>query len=214
MSTLPPASWVPSLYPHALSIERATLVFFPLDTPLVTLISAFEWDEETRAAYATLPNARRQKEWLAQRLIVAQRYGKSVTLRHTASGKPYLEGSEEEVSVSHNHRFVVMAFSPTPIGIDLEHTDRITAALVKRILTHEEATTICWDHQNDWKKYWVGKEAAYKLFATIGIRTITEISLFRSKEDAELWSAVCAVEQQTATLRYLAFDNQLLALAF
>lgn len=88
---------------------------------------------------------RRQRELDAERKILLKAFpsGEITQLAHRPDGSPFLEGTDINVSVSHDRCRAVIAFSPAGMetGIDIETTDR-TAQLEKtapRFLSEREA---------------------------------------------------------------------------
>lgn len=52
----------------------------------------------------------------------------------TAEGKPYLDGSKEEISLTHSGPWAVCALSDAPVGVDLEWIRPISEGVWKRLL--------------------------------------------------------------------------------
>ena len=86
-------------------------------------------------------------------------------IRKTKLGKPYFVDSPLHFSVSHTKRYVFVALSEKPIGIDAEETDRnIDLRLAEKILSPKEMTQFqnAEDQRLALLKFWVLKEAAGK----------------------------------------------------
>ena len=52
--------------------------------------------------------------------ILKKYYSIESEVLYTAQGKPYLEKGEKHFSISHSGEMVIMAFSDSPVGIDIE----------------------------------------------------------------------------------------------
>ena len=71
----------------------------------------------------TLHSEKKQREFLAIRHLLREAQLPTTALYYT-EGKPQLEG--QYISISHSHDFVMIALSPHPIGIDIEHCTPIS----------------------------------------------------------------------------------------
>lgn len=68
---------------------------------------------------------KRQKEWLSIRVILHLVLGKDARISYTSFGKPFINIDNVHISISHTKSYAAIAFSTTPIGIDIEKwTDR------------------------------------------------------------------------------------------
>ena len=68
---------------------------------------------------------KRQREKAAERLLLRQAFGRSVTLLHDEQGAPFVEGMDVHISISHTMGMVVLAVDECRvIGVDAESADR------------------------------------------------------------------------------------------
>ena len=63
----------------------------------------------------------RIKEWIAVRVLLYHLMGKNAKISYKENGAPYLEGSNNEISISHTKGYVCIALSENyRVGIDIE----------------------------------------------------------------------------------------------
>lgn len=73
---------------------------------------------------------------LVQELLEKQ--GVAATLERDGNNRPYLEGCDLFVSITHSHEAVACALSQEPVGIDMEKIEPVRAALVRYVCRPEE----------------------------------------------------------------------------
>ena len=103
---------------------------------------------------------------------------KDADIREGEHGKPYLAGlsgnnqgkpwKEVHFNLSHAGDYVVAAFGPSPVGIDIEHEREDTENIVRRCFRREEqkAMEACRSRQERadlFLRYWTIKESAAKV---------------------------------------------------
>ncbi|MCR5337193.1 MAG: 4'-phosphopantetheinyl transferase superfamily protein [Lachnospiraceae bacterium] len=96
-----------------------------------------------------------------------------LSLQYEENGRPFLEGEGRDdipyLSISHSGYYAAVALSDQRVGIDIEHSRKISGAVAKKILTqdeYKEYETIC-SKSEDAAEYllekWTQKEAVAKL---------------------------------------------------
>ncbi len=86
------------------------------------------------------------------------------TVAHHPNGRPYLEDTKLNISVSHAGRFVAVALDKEDyIGVDIEQTDRKFRRVASRYLSPLELEWICTDSHQSMALAWCIKESIYKL---------------------------------------------------
>ena len=108
-------------------------------------------------------------EKMATHLIVALILGNKARLCHTAEGAPFIENSTLHISISHSTHLVAVAFSPTPVGIDIEHKAEQVLRVREKFLNDRELTIIGNTDKNINLMFWTAKEAVYKVHGRKGI---------------------------------------------
>lgn len=109
----------------------------------------------------------RRIEWLAARQLVHQMSGRDVrgSFIKDEFGKPHLEGSDWQISISHSNHFSAAIAAPGAVGIDIQKLITKITRIIPRFMSAseraslEEATLIPHAHV-----YWGAKEALYKAY--------------------------------------------------
>jgi len=111
--------------------------------------------------------SKKKSEWLSSRYLLHQLSGR--TLRGACLkdpyGKPYLQGSDHFISVSHTLDFTAVIAGPIPVGIDIqcvvEKIQRISPKFVREdeLLFIPEMNRILFFHA-----IWGAKESMYKAY--------------------------------------------------
>lgn len=146
-------------------------------------------DDELEELTFTKSEARR-REKLATRALLNEIFPEKLYLGHHDNGKPYLQNTAMEISISHTNRFVAIIIHPEEdLGIDIESLDRDFSAVEKKALSEEEIEDL-----DDRKKnlqlaiYWCAKEAIFKRMSISGVDFAEQIEIerFNPHEDGEL----------------------------
>ena len=147
-------------------------------------------DNELEELSYTKSEARR-KEKLAERALLNEIFPEKLYLGHHDNGKPYLQNTAIEISISHTNRFVAILLSPDEnLGIDIESLDRDFSAVEKKALSEDELE----DLEDDRKKnlqlaiYWCAKEAIYKRMSLSGVDFAEQIEVerFNPRDEGEI----------------------------
>lgn len=110
----------------------------------------------------TLHSEKKRREFLAIRHLLREAQLPTTVLYYTSEGKPQLEG--QYISISHSHDFVMIALSPHPIGIDIEHCTPRILRLAPRFTPWQAPPDM--DELTQIRAYtqlWTIKEALYKI---------------------------------------------------
>ena len=95
-------------------------------------------DNELEELSYTRSEARR-KEKLAERALLNEIFPEKLYLGHHDNGKPYLQNTAMEISISHTNRFVAILLHPDEdLGIDIECLDRDFSAVEQKALSEDE----------------------------------------------------------------------------
>ena len=119
----------------------------------------------------------RKREFLAVRELLTFLDLTIYPLCYLDSGKPFLDGVEIEISISHSNDFAGIAFSQHSVGFDIQEYTPKTARVFGRIATSKEQlllTTYCQK-----KLLWSIKEACFKVD---GLGLITDFELYAWEE--------------------------------
>ena len=123
-----------------------------------------------------LHSEKKQREFLAIRYLLREAQQPTTALYYTSEGKPQLEG--QYISISHSHDFVMIALSPQPIGIDIEHCTPRILRLAPRFTPWQAPPDIAELTQlQAYTQLWTIKEALYK---------VTDLPSVRFYEDLQV----------------------------
>lgn len=163
-----------------------------------------------------LKSPARRKEKLAVRALLNTMFPEKLYLGHHDNGKPYLQNSAIEISISHCSRFVaIIAHPEDSVGIDIESLDRDFSAVEKKALSEEEIDDLTdRNHNLQLAIYWCAKEAIYKRMSRNGVDFAEQINIekFTPHEEGELEAVFIHDdgEEDSFELNYEIFDNHLM----
>lgn len=186
-----------------------------------------EDEDELRDICAPIPNdeleelqllksVARRKEKLAVRALLNEMFPEKLYLGHHDNGKPYLQNSLIEISISHTSRFVaIIAHPEEAVGIDIECLDRDFTAVKKKALSEDELEDLSEKNSNlQLAIYWCAKEAIYKRMSVNGVDFAEQIELdrFTPRNDGELDATFIYKdgEEEDFELNYEVFENHVM----
>ncbi|MDD2292778.1 MAG: 4'-phosphopantetheinyl transferase superfamily protein [Bacteroidales bacterium] len=163
-----------------------------------------------------LKSEARRKEKLAVRALLDEIFDEKVYLGHHDNGRPFLENSLTEISISHTSRFVaIIIHKDEDLGIDIESLDRDFSAVEKKALSEDEI-----DDLSERKKtlqlaiYWCAKEAIYKRMSISGVDFAEQIEIekFNPHDEGELEATFIHKDgtEIDFDLEYMVFDNHVM----
>lgn len=158
----------------------------------------------------------RRKEKLAVRALLNYIFDDKVYLGHHDNGKPYLQNTIQEISISHSNRFVAIITHPSEdLGIDIESLDRDFSGVEARALSEDEI-----DDLSDSKRtlqlaiYWCAKEAIYKRMSIYGVDFAEQIEIdkFRPHDEGSLDATFTHKDgtEMEFELEYMVFENHVM----
>ena len=84
-------------------------------------------------------NESQRKQKLAVRALLNEIFEEKMYLNHHDNGKPYLENSAVNISITHTDNYVaVITHDTEEVGVDIESLDRDFAAVEKKALSEDE----------------------------------------------------------------------------
>lgn len=164
-----------------------------------------------------LKSEARRKEKLAERALLNTIFeDERVYLGHHDNGKPYLQNTAMEISISHTNRFVAILLHPDEdLGIDIECLDRDFSAVEKKALSEDELEDL-----DDRKKnlqlaiYWCAKEAIYKRMSLSGVDFAEQIEVerFNPRDEGEIEATFTHKDgtEMEFELSYEVFENHVM----
>ncbi|MBQ0150204.1 MAG: 4'-phosphopantetheinyl transferase superfamily protein [Bacteroidales bacterium] len=178
-------------------------------------LSSTPTDEMEEISYIKSEKLRKQK--LAVRALLNEMFEDKVYLSHHDNGKPYIENSVTNISITHTEKYVAVILNDNEdVGIDIESLDRDFSAVEKKALSEDEID----DLEDDEKRneqlaiYWCAKEAIFKKIGQYDVNFAEQIEIerFRPKKDGELEATFEDEDgfEEEFDLNYIEFDRHVL----
>lgn len=109
----------------------------------------------------------RRMEWIATRYLLHYLTGreKRGTLYKDEFGKPHLENSDFQISITHSHGMAAAIGAPEPVGIDLQYFVPKIELLAHKYMRKEEwESVLSKTRLEHLHVYWCAKEVLYKAY--------------------------------------------------
>ena len=148
-----------------LNSDDSEIRIFFSDEDISELEQKIVFSESEQSYYSKLNAIPRRREWIISRIGIREILGAKVSTNYVER-KPYLVGSNLELSISHSDNLVVVMTSKNSCGVDIENTTRNFERVKTRFLGKAELDFISGD---DLSLAWSIKEAAYKLIGVLDI---------------------------------------------
>ncbi len=177
-------------------------------------LSSVPADELEEISYIRSESLRKQK--FAVRALLDAMFGEKVYLSHHDNGKPYIENSAINISITHTDKYVAVILNDTEeVGIDCESLDRDFSAVEKKALSEEEIDSLDEDKRNEQLAiYWCAKEAVYKKMSQHNVDFAEQIEVddFRLRGEGELEATFIQKDgfEEDLHLQYMTFDRHVL----
>lgn len=140
-----------------------------------------EYDEDIHAIseglfdkdeFEQISNTKYRKQWLSARKLASE-CGKLISesnliLNKKQTGRPFLYGSDLQISLSHNPKNTAVIFSKNACGIDIEVIRDKIIRIEKKFLSESELQQFS-GKANELTLLWSAKESLYKMLDTPGI---------------------------------------------
>ncbi len=177
-------------------------------------LSSTPTDEMEEISFIRSESLRRQR--LAVRALLNQIFDEKVYLSHHDNGKPYLENTVTNISITHTQKYVaVILHDEEDVGIDIECLDRDFSAVEKKALSEEEIDDLDEERKNEQLAiYWCAKEAVFKRVSTykVDFASQIEVERFRPRGEGELEATFIRKGgyEEEFDLEYMTFDRHVL----
>ena len=164
-----------------------------------------------------IKNDSMRKQRLAVRALLCELFGEKVYLSHHDNGKPYLENSVTNISITHTQKYVAVILNDNEdVGIDIESLARDFSAVEQKALSEDEIEDLDEDRKNEQLAiYWCAKEAIFKRISAYNVDFAEQIEVerFRPRGEGELDATFIHKDgyEEEFELEYMTFDNHVLA---
>lgn len=178
------------------------------------VLSSTPNDEMEEISFIRSESLRKQR--LAVRALLNELFGEKIYLSHHDNGKPYLENSVTNVSITHTNKYVAVILDDNQdVGIDIESLDRDFSVVEKKALSEEEIEDLDDDRKNEQLAiYWCAKEAIFKRVSqyNVDFSEQIEVEKFRPKGEGELEATFIHKDgyEEEFELEYITFDRHVL----
>ena len=177
-------------------------------------LSSVPSDELEEISYIKSESLRKQK--LAVRTLLDRLFEEKVYLNHHDNGKPYIENSSINISITHTDKYVAVIVNDSEeVGIDCESLDRDFSAVEKKALSEDEIEDLDEDQRNEQLAiYWCAKEAVYKKMSQYNVDFAEQIEIenFRMRGEGALEATFIQKDgfEEEIHLQYMTFDRHVL----
>ena len=177
-------------------------------------LSSVPSDELEEISYIKSESLRKQK--LAVRTLLDRLFEEKVYLNHHDNGKPYIENSSINISITHTDKYVAVIVNDSEeVGIDCESLERDFSAVEKKALSEDEIEDLDEDQRNEQLAiYWCAKEAVYKKMSQYNVDFAEQIEIenFRMRGEGELEATFIQKDgfEEEIHLQYMTFDRHVL----
>jgi phosphopantetheine--protein transferase-like protein len=162
-------------------------------------------------------NGARRREKLAVRALINEVFDGKVYLGHHDNGRPFLQNSLTEISISHTAHYVAVLTHPSEsVGIDIEKLNRDFSAVERRALSFEEK-----DYLSNKERplhlaiLWSAKEAVFKRMSRSDVEFSKQILVkrFNPRDEGELTVIFRDKDgsEQEFEMEYQLFDDHVMA---
>ncbi len=171
-------------------------------------------DEMEEISFIKSESLRKQR--LAVRALLCELFGEKVYLSHHDNGKPYLENTVTNISISHTDKYVAVILNDTEdVGIDIESLARDFSAVERKALSEDEIDDLDDDKKNEQLAiYWCAKEAIFKRISAYNVDFAEQIEVerFRPRGEGELEATFIHKDgyEEEFELEYITFDGHIL----
>lgn len=166
-----------------IKIDEGELFLWEITEPIETLLKLGQ-DFTREVKFIGIKNEKRQKEWLAVRLLLQQAGCSNEQISYTENGKPCIRNSAfQSISISHSNKLAGVFLHPKEhCGLDIESADRDFGRVEKKYLSEEESALASRTEDGlGW--FWCIKEAVYKAAGIDGIVFNKQIQIQQTDTD-------------------------------
>ena len=177
-------------------------------------LSSIPNDEMEEISYISNESVRKQR--LAVRALLDSLFEEKVYLNHHDNGKPYLENSVTNISITHTEKYVAVILNDNEdLGIDIESLDRDFSVVEQKALSDDEIDDLDDERRNEQLAiYWCAKEAIFKRLSQYNVDFAEQIEIerFRPKGEGELSATFIHKDgyEEEFELEYITFDRHVL----
>lgn len=158
---------------------------------------------------------KREKEAEGARFLLSKLLGEKVEIAYHDTGKPYLKGRKEEISISHSHDMLALLVDKEkPTGVDIELIRDKVLNITHKFLSDNELLGIANQPIEKVLVYWAAKETLYKIYSkkNVDFKEHLFVHNFEYNElGGEINSSICLDNfELDVRLKYLKINEYIL----
>lgn len=145
--------------------NKGIVALWKIDESWEFLASLLVFSDDELEKVKTFRLDSRKQEYLAVRCLIKEVLGIDPVINYLPSGKPILQNSEYQLSISHTKGVVAIALSKGKyVGVDIEYPSERVARVYDRFISKEESSFIPEERQLEYYiLIWCLKETMYKM---------------------------------------------------
>ncbi len=162
--------------------------------------------------FQKLKNSKRQKEWLAVRLILKHIGCQDISVNYNQNNQPTIKHSKyQHVSISHSNKLAgVLLHKNHAVGLDIESTDRDFRKVAHKFMNDEELE-LASKYENGLALFWCVKEAVYKAAGIPGVHFSTQIQIKKVDQSNVFADFYSEEKEKEYKIIFFNYDDQLIA---
>ncbi|HZK03725.1 MAG TPA: 4'-phosphopantetheinyl transferase superfamily protein [Bacteroidaceae bacterium] len=148
------------------SVSDGKIGVWKIEESISELLLLTSYREDYNTMLKKYGSEKRKLEKLAIRVLLKLMTGNDkLTIIYDSNGKPYLEDTNNNISISHTAGYAALFINSTNlVGLDIERRERKIYDLAPKFLNDEELMVIDKNRRNDALLLcWSGKESVYKI---------------------------------------------------
>lgn len=148
------------------SVYDGKIGVWKIEESISELLLLTSYREDYKVMLEKYGSKKRKLEKLAIRVLLKKMTGNDkLTIIYDNNGKPYLEDTNNKISISHTAGYAALFINSTNlVGLDIERRERKIHDLAPRFLNEEDLMVIDKNRRNDALLLcWSGKESVYKI---------------------------------------------------
>lgn len=196
--------------------EQTRIGIWRVEEPIPFFLNGLDLSQAEHILLSAL-NPVKQLEWLASRYVLDHITDHTERLETATltTGKPYLVGRPEEISLSHSEAYVAAMIGQTDVGVDIQRCKEKILGLEHKFANPEESARIDRSRAMQYLHVlWSAKEALYKIYAQkrLNFRTHLFVDLpSRLVESGTFGGSIRVADTEIrCNLNYRMIDNYVL----
>ena len=167
------------LVKHIQINETCQLVLWEISEELDDLLSIVSLNESEQIRLDGFGSMARKKEFAVTRILLQELLGSAVFIRNNEHGKPSLEHSDFDISISHSKNYVgLMIGTGHELALDIEYLSDRVYSITKRFMSESEMALISEDEEQlHIYQHWCAKECLIKLYGEKDVHLIDELKI-------------------------------------